>query len=194
MVDGLSGAMIGSNTNGQNLDDPALEPVWAEAERLGAFLLVHPVKVAGIDRQRSYYLQNFVGNPLDTTIAAACLVFGGVLERHPGLKVTLSHGGGFVPIRRRGGIHGWAERDEAKARLKGEQVCLDRLYFDAILHDAAPLQFLVDWALQAGHARLRLSVRHGPVRPFFFFDGLRLTDAARRDVFAAAAEALVPGA
>ena len=47
---GLSGAMIGSNTNGQNLDDPALEPVWAEAERLGAFLLVHPVKVAGIDR------------------------------------------------------------------------------------------------------------------------------------------------
>ena len=71
---GLSGAMIGSNTNGQNLDDPEFEPVWAEAERLGAFLLVHPVKVAGIDRQRSYYLQNFVGNPLDTTIAAACLV------------------------------------------------------------------------------------------------------------------------
>ena len=141
---------------------------------------MHPLKVAGIDRQRSYYLQNFVGNPLDTTIAAACLVFGGVLERHPGLKVTLSHGGGFVPYQAARWIHGWAERDEAKARLQGEPgPSLDRLYFDTILHDVAPLQFLVDWAgSKRVHARHRLSVRHGPVRPQRRVDGLRLT--ARR--------------
>ncbi len=84
-------------------------------------LLLHPLKVAGIDRQRSYYLQNFIGNPLDTTIAAACLVFGGVLERYPGLKIVLSHGGGFVPYQQARWIHGWAERAEAKVRLKGNR-------------------------------------------------------------------------
>lgn len=193
---GLSGAMIGSNVNGRNLDDPALEPVWAEAERLGAFILIHPVKVAGIDRQRDYYLQNFIGNPLDTTIAAACLVFGGVLERHPDLKIVLSHGGGFVPYQAARWIHGWAERDEAKVRLKGEPgPSLDRLYYDAILHDGAPLQFLVDWA---GSDRVMLGSDYpfdmGQYDLLDVIDGLRLTDGQRRDVLSRAAEALVPGA
>jgi aminocarboxymuconate-semialdehyde decarboxylase len=193
---GLSGAMIGSNTNGRNLDDPALDPLWAEAERLGAFILIHPVKVAGIDRQRDYYLQNFIGNPLDTTIAAACLVFGGVLERHPELKIVLSHGGGFVPYQAARWIHGWAERDEAKVRLKGEPgPSLDRLYYDAILHDGAPLQYLVDWA---GSDRVMLGSDYpfdmGQYDLLRVIDDLRLTDGQRRDVLARAAEALVPGA
>jgi aminocarboxymuconate-semialdehyde decarboxylase len=192
---GLSGAMIGSNTNGRNLDDPALDPLWAEAERLGAFILIHPVKVAGIDRQRDYYLQNFIGNPLDTTIAAACLVFGGVLERHPDLKIVLSHGGGFVPYQAARWIHGWAERDEAKVRLKGEPgPSLDRLYYDAILHDGAPLQYLVDWA---GSDRVMLGSDYpfdmGQYDLLGVIDDLRLTDGQRRDVLARAAEALVPG-
>ncbi len=80
---GLRGAQIGSNIAGRNLDDPELEPVWATAAELGAFILVHPINVAGADRLSSYYLGNLIGNPLDTTIAAACLVFSGVLERHP---------------------------------------------------------------------------------------------------------------
>jgi aminocarboxymuconate-semialdehyde decarboxylase len=193
---GLSGAMIGSNTNGRNLDDPALDSLWAEAERLGAFMLIHPVKVAGIDRQRDYYLQNFIGNPLDTTIAAACLVFGGVLERHPDLKIVLSHGGGFVPYQAARWIHGWAERDEAKVRLKGEPgPSLDRLYYDAILHDGAPLQYLVDWA---GSDRVMLGSDYpfdmGQYDLLGVIDDLRLTDGQRRDVLARAAEALVPGA
>ena len=72
---GLRGAMIGSNVMGKNLDDPNLEPLWAAAEELGAFMFVHPVNVAGSDRLSSYYLRNLVGNPLDTTIAAACSHF-----------------------------------------------------------------------------------------------------------------------
>jgi aminocarboxymuconate-semialdehyde decarboxylase len=193
---GLKGAMIGSNTNGANLDDPALDPLWAEAERLDAFMMIHPVKVAGIDRQKSYYLQNFVGNPLDTTIAAACLVFGGVLERFPRLKIVLSHGGGFVPYQVARWIHGWAERDEAKVRLKGEPgPSLDRLYYDAILHDGAPLQFLVDWA---GSRRVMLGSDYpfdmGQYDLIGVIDDLHLSDAARRNVLARAAEALLPGA
>ena len=80
---GLHGAMIGSNIGGKNLDDPSFEPLWAAAEELDAFMMIHPGNVAGADRLRSYYLGNLIGNPLDTTIAGACLIFGGVLERHP---------------------------------------------------------------------------------------------------------------
>jgi aminocarboxymuconate-semialdehyde decarboxylase len=142
---GLSGAMIGSNIEGRNLDDPGLEPFWEVASELQAFILVHPLKVAGIDRQRSYYLQNFIGNPLDTTIAAACLVFGGVIERHPGINFLMSHGGGFTPYQAARWEHGWSVRAEARQTLKAPPTAsLGRLIYDTILHDVAPLQFLVD--------------------------------------------------
>ena len=76
---GLRGAMIGTNVNGRNLDDPALEPFWAAAEELGAFLFIHPHGGGVGERLSSYYMKNFVWLPFDTTIAAASLVFGGVL-------------------------------------------------------------------------------------------------------------------
>ncbi len=93
----LRGTMFASNIIGKNLDDPSFEPVWATAEELGAFIFIHPNNVAGADRMKSYYLNNLIGNPLDTTIGAACLYFGGVLDRHPKLTVVLAHGGGFTP-------------------------------------------------------------------------------------------------
>jgi hypothetical protein len=75
---GLNGAQIGSNINGRCLDDPALEPVWAAADSLGALIMAPPTQIAGADRLKSHYLANQVGIPLDTTIAVAALVFGGV--------------------------------------------------------------------------------------------------------------------
>jgi aminocarboxymuconate-semialdehyde decarboxylase len=144
MAAGLRGAHIGSNINGRNLDDPALEPVWAKAAELGAFILIHPVGVAGADRLKSYYLANLIGNPVDTTIAAACLVFGGVLERHPTLKICLSHGGGFTPYQAARWQHGWQVRGEPKVNLKiAPESSIRRFYYDTILHAAAPLEFLV---------------------------------------------------
>jgi aminocarboxymuconate-semialdehyde decarboxylase len=141
---GLRGAHIGSNINGKNLDDPSLEPVWAKAAELGAFILIHPVGVAGADRLKSYYLANLIGNPVDTTIAAASLVFGGVLERHPTLKICLSHGGGFVPYQGGRWVHGWNVRGEPQVNLKvSPAASLRRFYFDTILHAAAPLEYLV---------------------------------------------------
>ena len=83
---GLKGSMFASNVLGKNLDDPSFEPLWATAEELGAFMFIHPNNVAGADRLKSYYLGNLIGNPLDTTIAAACLIFGGVMDRHPKLE------------------------------------------------------------------------------------------------------------
>jgi len=151
---GLAGAQIGSNIAGKNLDDPELEPVWATAAELGAFILLHPINVAGIDRLGSYYLNNLIGNPLDTTIAAACLVFSGVLERYPSLKICLAHGGGFVPYQAGRFVHGWQVRSEPKKKLpKPPTDSLRRFYFDTIVHSAEVLEFLVG---SAGAGRVLL--------------------------------------
>jgi aminocarboxymuconate-semialdehyde decarboxylase len=141
---GLRGAMIGSNAMGTNLDHPSYEPLWAAAAETGAFMLIHPANVAGADRLKSYYLNNLIGNPLDTTIAAACLVFGGVMERHPKLKVCLLHGGGFTPYQAGRWVHGWNVRPEPKVNVKqSPQKWIDRFYYDTILHAKPMLEFLV---------------------------------------------------
>jgi aminocarboxymuconate-semialdehyde decarboxylase len=141
---GLHGAMIGSNINGKNLDDPSFEPLWVAAEELDAFMMIHPGNVAGADRLRSYYLGNLIGNPLDTTIAGACLIFGGVLERHPKLDFIMSHGGGFIPYQGGRWVHGWEVRPEPKVHLKHSPApYLDRFSYDTILHAKAPLEFLI---------------------------------------------------
>jgi aminocarboxymuconate-semialdehyde decarboxylase len=144
---GLAGAQIGSNVAGKNLDDPELEPVWATAAEIDAFMLVHPINVAGADRLSSYYLANLIGNPLDTTIAAACLVFSGVLERYPTLKICLAHGGGFVPYQAGRFLHGWQVRTEPKQKLpKPPTDSIKRFYFDTIVHSKEALAFLVGTA------------------------------------------------
>jgi aminocarboxymuconate-semialdehyde decarboxylase len=141
---GLHGAMIGSNIGGKNLDDPSFEPLWAAAEELDAFMMIHPGNVAGADRLRSYYLGNLIGNPLDTTIAGACLIFGGVLERHPKLNFIMSHGGGFIPYQGGRWVHGWEVRPEPKVHVKHSPApYLDRFLYDTILHAQAPLEFLI---------------------------------------------------
>ncbi len=141
---GLKGTMFGSNIMGKNLDDPSFEPIWATAEALGAFVFIHPNNIAGADRMRSYYLNNLIGNPLDTTIAAACLIFGGVMDRYPKLKVCLAHGGGFTPYQAARWEHGWKVRPEPKKNVKEQPVDIARrFYYDTILHSAAVLEFMI---------------------------------------------------
>jgi aminocarboxymuconate-semialdehyde decarboxylase len=141
---GLKGAQIGSNVNGRNLDDPALEPVWSAADELAALLMVHPTRVAGADRLRSYYLGNLLGNPLDTTIAAAALVFGGVLERHKRIRFLLVHGGGFLPYQCGRLAHGWRVRQEPRAVLNTPpEPYFARFLFDTLVHGRTALDFLV---------------------------------------------------
>jgi aminocarboxymuconate-semialdehyde decarboxylase len=136
--------MIGTHVRGRNLDDPALEPFWATAERLGAFIFIHPQGGAGAERLGSYYLKNLVGLPFETTIAGASLVFGGVLERHPGLKICLAHGGGFVPYQAGRFRHGFEVRPEAGVKLKETpEASIARLYYDTITHATPALEFLI---------------------------------------------------
>lgn len=142
---GLKGAQIGSHIEGRNLDHPALEPVWATAAELGAFILIHPQKTAAGDRTKEFYLKNLIGNPLETTIAAASLVFGGVLERYPDLRICLVHGGGFLPFQTGRMIHGWKERPECRRFIKeSPEVSIRRLYFDTLTHFGPALRYLTD--------------------------------------------------
>ena len=142
---GLRGAQIGSNVNGRNLDDPSLEPVWAMANELKAFILVHPHgEILPGDRLKSYYMRNFVGLPFETTMAGAALVFGGVIERHPDIAFCLCHGGGFVPYQAGRFVHAFNVRAEPKTRLKGSpEASLARLHYDTIVHSSRALEFLI---------------------------------------------------
>ncbi|HEX2257002.1 MAG TPA: amidohydrolase family protein [Afifellaceae bacterium] len=190
---GMVGPVIGANANGRNLDDPELEPFWAAAAETGAFILVHPMNAAGVPGVGAYYLKNIVGNPLDTTIAAACLVFGGVLERHPALKVCLAHGGGFVPYQAGRFVHGWEVRQEPKANLKGSpQDSLDRLLYDTILHAPEPLEFLVR---NAGAERVMLGSDYpfdmGQYDAVGVIRSLAVSDAEKATVLGGAALALL---
>ncbi|MBV9261419.1 MAG: amidohydrolase family protein [Pseudolabrys sp.] len=144
---GLRGAMFASNVQGKNLDDPGFEPLWKAAEELGAFMFVHPNNVAGADRLKSYYLANLIGNPLDTTIAAASLVFGGVFDRYPKLKICLAHGGGFVPYQAARWTHGWDVRPEPKKNVsKRPDKIIDHFIYDTILHSKETLEFMIERA------------------------------------------------
>ena len=190
---GLRGMQIGSNIAGKNLDDPALEPVWATAAELGAFILLHPINVAGIDRMSSYYLNNLIGNPLDTTIAAACLVFSGVLERYPTLKICLAHGGGFVPYQAGRFVHGWHVRAEPKAQLpKPPTESLARFYFDTIVHSKEVLEFLVG---NAGAERVLLGSDYpfdmGMPDGVLQVRGLSIPAADQADILGGRAQALL---
>jgi aminocarboxymuconate-semialdehyde decarboxylase len=141
---GLKGTQIGSNINGKNLDDPSFEPVWQAANELKALIMVHPTQVAGIDRLKSYYLNNFIGNPLDSTIAIASLVFGGVIERYPDIKFFFVHGGGFAPWQAGRFSHGWHVRPEPQVKLKvPPDASMATLYYDTILHARPQLECLL---------------------------------------------------
>jgi len=192
---GLRGAMIGSNVQGKNLDDPSFEPLWAAANELGAFIHLHPVTVAGADRLKGYYLTNLIGNPLDTTIAAACLLFGGVLDRYPKIKVLLAHGGGFVPYQAGRWTHGWNVRPEPKKNISSEpKDIIGRFLYDTICHSRASLEFLIK---QAGAERVLL----GSDYPYDMamldcvqrVRELSISDAARATILGQRAQALLQG-
>src|SRR5207244_4658177 len=94
---GLQGIEIGSHVNDWNLDHPALFPVFEAAQQLGAAVFVHPWDMLAKERMSKYWLAWLVGMPAETALAICSLIFGGVLERLPRLRVCFAHGGGGFP-------------------------------------------------------------------------------------------------
>jgi aminocarboxymuconate-semialdehyde decarboxylase len=148
---GLRGAVTGSNINGRGLDDEAFEPFLSKLADFEVPLFIHPNNPAGIKRVRNYYLANFLAYPLESAIAAGQLVFGGVLDRHPNLKVCLSHAGGVLPFLLGRLEHGQSVRPEAGERCKQPFThYLKNLYVDTITYRKDTLRFVLE-VMPKGH-------------------------------------------
>jgi aminocarboxymuconate-semialdehyde decarboxylase len=141
---GLRGVEVASNINGRYLDDPGFNPFWEAAQALDALIFVHPNQVVGADRMKDYNLANLIGNPTDTSLAFAKLIFGGVLERFPRLKFLLAHAGGFLPYTWGRLDRGFRIQDSAAAKLtKPPSEYVKLLHFDTITHSSMALEYLV---------------------------------------------------
>lgn len=143
---GLAGVVIATNVAGRvDLDYPALEPFWQAADSLGALVFIHPHDVAGAARMNRYHLRNLVGNPLETALAAAALIFGGVLVRHPGLQILLAHGGGALPWLLGRLDHGFQVRAECQGIEGAPSTWARRFLYDTVVFKPEILRVLVDW-------------------------------------------------
>ncbi len=142
---GLKGVEISTSVNGKELDDPSLRDFWARAEALGALVFIHPFGTTLGTRTATHYLVNTIGQPLETTIALSRLIFGGVLDAQPGLKILAAHGGGYLPTYIGRSDHAHAVRPEAAADARRKpSEHLKRIWFDSLVYDPMALRHLID--------------------------------------------------
>jgi aminocarboxymuconate-semialdehyde decarboxylase len=147
---GLKGAMINDEVNGHTLDEPEFQPFWRSAEQLGALILFHQegnnTIVAPRDNH-NYGLDNAIGNLADRALTFASLVFGGVMDKCPDLKICLAHGGGYTCFGAGRLDRGWWARSEARVNIQQPpSKYLSRFYYDCLTHSEAALRFLIDTA------------------------------------------------
>ncbi|MEK9522506.1 amidohydrolase [Streptomyces venezuelae] len=144
---GLAGVEISSHAPGRELSDPAYEPLWARTEETGAVVFLHPFGCTLDERLDRWYLSNTVGQPTENAVALSHLIFSGVLDRHPELKIVAAHGGGYLPTHIGRSDHAWRARTDASAGCAQlPSSYLQRLYFDSLVHDPSVLRALVEAA------------------------------------------------
>jgi aminocarboxymuconate-semialdehyde decarboxylase len=145
---GLAGVQIGTHVNGWNLDQPELFPIFEAARDLGAAVFVHPWDMAGKERMPKYWLPWLVGMPAEASLAICSLIFGGVLEKLPGLRIAVAHGGGSFPGTLGRIERGFTVRPDLCAvdNDVNPRSYVDRIYFDSLVHDADTLRFLLQLA------------------------------------------------
>ena len=148
---GLRGVEISSDPTGRGLDDPALEPFWAEAQRLACVVFLHPLGTSLGERVNRYYLANVIGQPLETTIALSQLIHGGVLDRYPELKLCAAHGGGYLPYAAGRSDHAYGIRPEAAGCRAAPSGYLGRIWYDTVVFRPQALEEL---ARTVGAARI----------------------------------------
>lgn len=142
---GMRGIEIGTHVEGEEISAPRLDPFWAEVEALGAVVVIHTQGTPQAQRLQGHNFVNILGHPFEATLAQAHLIFDGVLERHPALKIVVVHGGGYLPAYAGRTDHGWRAREdisEGVPRLPSEYV--KRFYFDTMVFEPAQLKYLVD--------------------------------------------------
>ena len=144
---GLRGVEINPNVAGRELTDPSLnlDRFFAKARELDIVIFMHPIGFTQGDRLMDHYLNNLIGNPLDTTVGTSHLIFGGVMERHAGLKIVLPHAGGFLGHYWARMDHGWRARPDCRTVIKKPPTSyLKKFFFDTITFDPEMLGNLID--------------------------------------------------
>jgi aminocarboxymuconate-semialdehyde decarboxylase len=141
---GLKGFQIDTRAGAMELSDPALDPLWARLARLDTAVMLHPLGFSDGMRLSPFFMVNTVGNPMEEVIAANHLILGGVLDRHPGLRIKIVHGGGFYPFLIGRLDHAWKRRPEVrKLTAEPPSAYLTRMWYDTVVFDPAILRMLV---------------------------------------------------
>ncbi len=181
---GLAGVQIGSHINDWNLDQPELFEVFEAAASLGAAVFVHPWDMMGKDRMPKYWLPWLVGMPAETSLAICSIIFGGVLERLPNLRIGFAHGGGAFPFTIGRVQHGFDVRPDLCAvdNKISPRDYLGKFFVDSLVHDADALRFLVN---QMGDNRVALGSDYpfplGETRPGTLIESISEFPSSTKD-------------
>lgn len=144
---GFRAVEISSNVAGMDFDAPRFEPFWAKVQEFDVLVFVHPVGFTDAERLKDYYLNNVIGQPLEEAVFVSRLIFSGVLERYPNLKIVVGHGGGYLPFYPGRMDHAYKVRPENKQHIsRPPSTYLKKLYFDSIVYQEESLQNLVRFA------------------------------------------------
>jgi aminocarboxymuconate-semialdehyde decarboxylase len=179
---GVRGVYMGTNIEGRDLDDPLIEPIFTRIDALGLPVFLHPLPPnLGGKRLQPYSFTNLVAFPLDTTVAAAHLIFGGVMDRHPNLLIVLPHAGGAL-LNLMGRLdHGWNVIPAAKHSAQVPSAYLHRFMYDTIAHSKPLMEFIIS---QVGVDRIMLGSDYcfpvGYDRPVEVVEDLHLTSDQRK--------------
>ena len=173
---GMRGVYLGTNIDGHDLDDPLFEPIYARIEKLDLPIFLHPIQPTGGKRLDFFLMHNALGFTFDTAIAACHLIFGGVLDRYPKLKVNLPHAGGVLPILIGRIDHAYRITGAAKKIAHKPSAYLKRFSYDTITHSAP----ILDWVIsQVGISRVMLGSDYcfpmGTDKPVQIVDKLDIT-------------------
>jgi aminocarboxymuconate-semialdehyde decarboxylase len=176
---GMRGVEINPSVRGMDLSDErlGLEKFFAKAQELDIVIFMHPIGFTHGERLASHYFNNVIGNPLETTVAASHLIFDGVLERHPKLKLVLPHAGGFLAHYWARMDHAWRARPDCRGRItRKPSSYLEKLYFDTLTFDRGMLAHLLE---RFGEEHVLLGTDYpydmGMEHPIEFTEALKLS-------------------
>jgi aminocarboxymuconate-semialdehyde decarboxylase len=179
---GFRGIEIATNVGGEDLSAERFRKIFARIEELGLLVFMHPTGFPEARRFADHYLVNVIGNPLDTTVAVHHLIFGGVLDDHPNLKLVLSHGGGYLPAYSGRIDHAASARPDTCEQIhRMPTTYLKRLYFDTIVYTRHQLEYLV---AQYGAEHVLMGTDYpadmGEIDPVGFVESAKGLDEAER--------------
>ncbi|MEC7490448.1 MAG: amidohydrolase family protein [Pseudomonadota bacterium] len=142
---GLKGFQILTNVNGSEISNSRLDPFWAKAQALDTLIFIHPNGFTSAERFKDHYFNNVIGNPLETTIAVHRLIFDGIMDRYPGLRILLAHGGGYLPAYSGRIDHVWGARDDGRIKInKPPTSYLKKMWLDTVVFTPHQLKYLIE--------------------------------------------------